>query len=167
MRLNIPGLTNLSRFSPGRFEKALSFWERYPLEILLLLLGVTFALLTCLFFAPSLSRFLGFPLVLIFGGVFFFLGIFLVRAVRKRGVDGKLRKFLLLTGFSAAGFLSGVVLHNFFYAVGVLFGGILVLKYLMEAVSVIFFLASVFVSPLGFLLGILGSSLLIFKKRRS
>jgi hypothetical protein len=147
-------------------RRFLSLVKKFLIETLLLLLAGTFLLLLCFFFAPSFGRFLGFPTILLLGGVFFVLGLLLVRTTRKRKVEGRLRRFLMLTGVSAAGFLSGVVLHNFFYALGVLFGGVLVLRYLMEAIHIVFFLASVFAAPLGFLVGIVGSVILLLKKRR-
>jgi len=52
--------------------------------------------------------------------VFSLLGAALIFLTLKERVRGMLKKFLILTGASAAGFSAGVALHNFFYALGVI-----------------------------------------------
>ena len=150
----------------GKLQYLISLVRRFLIETTLFSLVVTFVLLLCVLFAPSLGRVFGFPTIFLLGGLFFVLGIFLVWTARKRKVEGRLLKFLLLSGLSASGFLSGVVLHNFFYALGVLFSEIMILRFLAEAIHILFFLGSVFVAPLGFLVGTAGSVFLLLKRRR-
>ncbi len=98
--------------------------------------------------------------------VFFLLGAVLLFLVIRGSVKGILKKFLILTGASAAGFFVCVVLHNAFYALGTVTNDIIVLNYLIEALSVIFFLIAIFACPVGFLIGAVGSIVMLIKKDR-
>lgn len=80
-------------------------------------------------------------------------------------VGGKLRRFLILTGVSAVGFLASVLLHNFFYALGVLTNNIFVLHFLFEFLHGAFFIIGLFICPVGFLVGGVGSIFCFLKKR--
>lgn len=87
---------------------------------------------------------------------FFVLGIalfFQAKGVKK----GKLRKYLMLTGASSSGVFVGTILHNFFYALGVLTENIFFLPTLFEVLHAGFFLLSIIVCPLGFIIGVVGS----------
>ncbi len=99
--------------------------------------------------------------------VLFILGLALVLSVLKEKVEGPLRKFLLLTGASALGFFAGAFLHNFFYALAELSAGITALNYIFQGLHVFFFFVAVPISPIGFLVGIVGSILLIYKSRKA
>lgn len=96
--------------------------------------------------------------------LFFLLGGILIILTLKSKVEGKLKVFLLLTGLSSMGFLIGVILHNLLYALSILLEHIIVLKYLMEILHVTFFFISVPLSPIGFLVGAIGS-IILFRKR--
>jgi len=78
-----------------------------------------------------------------------------------------LKKFLLLTGASSAGFFVFVLLHNFFYGLGVITSNITILKYLMEILHIAFFVIAVFICPIGFLVGVIGSLVLFTKKSKN
>jgi len=95
--------------------------------------------------------------------LFFLLGIVLIILAVRSKVKGKLKIFLMLTGISSTAFFIGVVFHNVFYALAIIFEGITILKYLMEALHVIFFFVSVPISPIGFLVGVIGS-IILFKR---
>jgi peptidoglycan/LPS O-acetylase OafA/YrhL len=98
-----------------------------------------------------------FPLVNIFLPlitIFLILGVILLVLTVKNKVESKLKKFLLLTGSSAAGLPVFVVLHN-------VVGGLLNLE---EAV---FFTLATVVCPLGFLVGAVGTIILDFKNKSS
>ncbi len=97
-------------------------------------------------------------------GLFFLLGIILIFLVLKSKVKGKLKVFLLLTGVSSVGFLIGVILHNTFYALGIIFEHITILKYLMEIFHVVFFLIAIPICPILFLIGVIGS-IVLFKRK--
>ena len=87
---------------------------------------------------------------------FFLLGLaLLILIVKKKveGLQGLLKKFLLLTGASAVGYLPFILLHN---AVSALFG----------VEEPFFFILAVFVCPLGFLVGAVGTIVLLKKRKR-
>lgn len=105
-----------------------------------------------------------FGVVLVF--VFSLLGLMLVFLTTKGKVKGKLRKFLILTGGSASGFLVGVLLHNFLYGLGMLVEQIVWLYFLLEVLHVGFFIMAVLVCPLGFLVGVVGSVVMFNKKKK-
>jgi len=81
-------------------------------------------------------------------------------------MEGKLKKFLILTGISAAGFFVSVLLHNFFYGLGVMARQIVVLSCLLEILHVLFFIIAIFICPLGFLIGVAGSVVLFIKREK-
>ena len=83
----------------------------------------------------------------------------------KSKIKGKLRKFLILTGGSAAGFVIFSVLHNFFYALGIISEKIIVLKYIFEALHVAAFFVAILVFPIAFLVGMIGSIVLMIRKK--
>ena len=72
---------------------------------------------------------------------------------KKEGLQGLLKKFLLLTGASAVGFFVFVLLHNAVYG---LFG----------VEESFFFILAVIVCPLGFLVGATGTIVLLKKGER-
>jgi hypothetical protein len=99
--------------------------------------------------------------------IFITIGLFgalLVAAVLRSEIMGKLRRFLLLTGGSAVGFLVGVILHNLLYAAAILTEQITVLHYLFEILHALFFLIATILCPLGFLIGLLGSIFHLLKQ---
>ena len=84
-------------------------------------------------------------------------------SIRSKG-NRRLRQFFILTGVSALGFLVSGVLHNLFYALGIITEGILGLSWLMEALGAIFFLTGVLLCPAGFLVGVVGGMIMLMKK---
>jgi len=78
-----------------------------------------------------------------------------------------MKKFLILTGASFGGFIVSVILHNVFYGLGIITSEFTVLSYLMGVLEVFFFLVAVFVCPIGFLVGVTGSTVMFIKKKRS
>jgi len=128
------------------------------------LIGI-FLLILSMFFIPVVrglfrgSHFLLLPII------FFLLGGFLIFLTLKKKTKRRLKKFLILTGASASGFFVSVLLHNFLYAVAVLTSQIAVLRFLFEALHSVFFLVAVFICPLGFLIGAVGSGVLFLKKK--
>lgn len=98
--------------------------------------------------------------------IFLFLGIFLTYLTLKQKPKGKIRIFLLLTGGSTISFVLSVILHNLFYAVGIYFENIPIIKILAEIIHVTFFFISIPISPIAFLIGAIGTIILFFKKRK-
>lgn len=80
----------------------------------------------------------------------------LIMTFRKR-ISGKVKTFLLIAGFSALGFPVGVVLHNLFYALGMLAEGIAILPAILGVLEGGFFLMAVILCQIGLLVGIIGT----------
>jgi hypothetical protein len=86
--------------------------------------------------------------------VYILLGIVLIFLTLKSEVKGRLKVFLLLTGFSSAGLLLGL-LHGFLEVWG------------LDTLQTVFFYIGVVVSPIIFLIGVIGSIILLNNKRIS
>jgi len=98
--------------------------------------------------------------------IFSLLGVLLVFLTFKQGIQGKIRKYLLLTGVSAISFFVFVFLHNVFYGLGIISSNIIILKYLMKALEGTFFIAAIFICPLVFLIGAIDSIIIFIKTRK-
>lgn len=98
---------------------------------------------------------------------FLVLGLVLLFLAVKAKVERALRLFLILTGASAAGFLVSAVLHNVVYGLFILWfgedfwggsnGG---------GDEAFFFIIAIFVCPLVFLVGVVGSIVMLIRSRR-
>ena len=97
-----------------------------------------------------------FPIVAILGLLFLILGIVLIILSRKE--KGKLKVFLILTGISAIAPFIFTILHNFFYGLAITFEN---LNFLFEPLHVISFIISLFVAPILFIVGLIGSIILL------
>ncbi|MBU0898335.1 MAG: hypothetical protein KKB03_00935 [Nanoarchaeota archaeon] len=113
---------------------------------------------------PTSAKRMFFPIVAVLAILFFILGAVLIRFTLKSKIEKNLKTFLLLTGFSAVGFLVCTLLHNFFYGLAVITEHIILLKYLMESLHVMFFLVSIIVCPILFLIGMIGGIYKFLKK---
>ena len=131
-----------------------------------MLVGVFFVVL-CQFFIPVFRDFFkGSELFFIPMAVFCLLGLVLLILSLREKVESKLKKFLILTGASALGLFVFVILHNAFYALSTITGEIFILNYLIEGLQVAFFLMAIPVCPIAFLVGVIGSIILLIKKNR-
>ena len=92
---------------------------------------------------------------LIVGVAFVFLGY--VHRWRKP------RHFAILAVVSLLMFPIGVILHNAFYGLGMLYGHIFILHWLFEFLHVLFFLVAIPASPTGILIGIVGICIILIK----
>jgi len=129
------------------------------------LFGV-FLFIVSQFLIPSVRDLLkGSELFLVLFAVFFLLGLALISLTVKGKVEGKLKKILILTGLSATGFFVSIFLHNAFYALGTVTSRIIGLNYLVETLSIAFFIMAILICPLGFLVGLIGSLILLAKNR--
>ena len=118
----------------------------------------TFVLVVSEIFVPAVGEVFQGPLLFLLPfAIFFLLGVALLVLTLRRKVEGKLKKFLILTGLGAAGFFVCVLLHNFLYALGVLTENIAVLHYLFEFLHAAFFLIGLLLCPLAFVIGVIGS----------
>ena len=120
---------------------------------------VIFVLLLSYFtIVPEGIRGMLFFIAAVLAFVFFLLGGYLIYLSFK--ARKSLKRYMLVTGIGAAGFFLFSILHNVFYALGILFKDIIILKYLMEALHVTFFITSIIVCPIAFLVG----SVFLFRK---
>ena len=136
-------------------------------------LKITFWALV-LFSLAILSQFLVPAIGELFKGSLLFLGpmalfcvlgaTLIVLTLKEQGLSKWRKRFLFLTGASAAGFFVFVFLHNAFYALAEIASQIAVLKYALEALHVGFFLMAIPVCPLVFLVGMAGSIWFFIKK---
>ena len=103
------------------------------------------------------------PYIFILWFLHFAAGIALIITTYKEKISGKRKFYLLLSGFSSAGFLLGVVLHNLLYALGTITEHLVILNKIINFFEVAFFLAATIICPVGFIVGMVGT-LIIFKK---
>lgn len=129
------------------------------------LVGI-FVLAISIIFIPAFRGFVSGTFMIISGVILVILGSVLIGLTLVQKVEGKLKKFLMLTGASAAGFFVFALLHNIFYALEQITGHIAILSYLMKAFEVIFFLIAIFACPMGFLVGVIGTMAMFNKKRK-
>ena len=130
------------------------------------LIGV-FLVIVSVFFIPAVGELIeGSLLFLSPFLIFSLLGAALIFLTIKGKVKGKLKKFLILTGISAAGFFVSILLHNFLYALAIVTSHIIILKYIFEFLHATFFIIAMLVCPLGFLIGVVGSTVLFIKKKK-
>lgn len=133
-------------------------------KIFWVLVGNFVLILSQLFIPAIRDLFKGSLLFLLPFATFFLLGAILILLTIKKKAKGRLKKFLLLTGISSSGFFISILLHNFLYGLGKITEHITLLPRLLGVLHVIFFIMAIFVCPIGFLVGIVGSLLFINKK---
>lgn len=93
------------------------------------------------------------------------LGITLLVLTYRQKIKGKMRTFLLITGYSVVGFPVFVFAHNAFYALAEISVDIAVLKGIFNVLEVAGFLLAIFGMPLGFLIGVIGTIFLLLHKQ--
>ena len=138
------------------------------------ILRVTFYALVGIFFViasviaiPAFGRYTGLPFLTISGTAFFLLGVALIFLTLKQKVGGMLKKFLVLTGASSAGFFVSFILHNVIYGLFIRwFGADFWTRTLGMDDEPFFFILALFVCPIGFLVGVIGSIVLFVKERK-
>ena len=122
-------------------------------------LVLNFLLIFGIFFIPLIHNvFAGSILFLSPFISFSILGLLLVVLVKKQKLEKDLRKYLLLTGVSAAGVFPSMLAHNLIYGVSVYFTG----KEFEDPIS---FLLGILVLPLIFIFSAIKSALLLRKKQ--
>ncbi len=126
---------------------------------------IVFIFLLCQFFVPWLNEMLRGAVFMLPMIIFALLGGALLFLTLKKKVKKPLKTYLILAGASSAGFLVFSVLHNVFYALAIITGNILILRYLMEFLHVGFFLIATLVCLIGILIGMIGSIILLIKKK--
>ena len=127
--------------------------KRISKSIFYILLAI-FILIVLYFVIPSSQeiRRVLFPVIAVLGIIFFILGGILIFTAWK--LKGKLRLFLILTGASALCVLISVLLHNFVYGLFIyLFGE----GFWQGGDEAFFFIIALFVCPIVFLIGVIGT----------
>ncbi len=107
-----------------------------------------------------------FRFVSFFGIIFFLLGIALIFLTIREKIDRLLKKFLILTGASAIGIPIGVILHNLFYALFILLFGADFWDRIGIGDEPFFFILALIVCPIAFLVGVIGSIVLVIRKKK-
>ena len=115
-------------------------------------------------FIPNIGRMTG-PNVFILWILHFAAGVGLIITTYKEKISGKRKFFLLLSGFSSAGFLLGVVLHNSLYALGTITENLVILNKIINFFEVAFFLAATIICPIGFIVGMVGTLIVLMKSQ--
>lgn len=136
------------------------------LTITFYLLVVVSALAISIIFIPAFRGFVSGAFMIISGVILVILGSILIGLTLVQKIEGKFKKFLMLSGASAAGFFIFALLHNIFYGLEQITSHIAILSYLMKAFEVIFFLIAIFACPIGFLIGVIGTISMFNKKRK-
>ena len=77
---------------------------------------------------------------------------------------GKLRKFVILAGASVLGFFISALLHNAIYGLFILWFGIDFWDRIGLGDEPLFFIVAVFICPLGFTVGVIGSTVLAIRR---
>lgn len=121
------------------------------INFVILLLSFSFSILT------DSDEF--FPAVVIFALTFFILGLALIFKTRKE--ERKIKTVLMITGFSAVSPLLFSILHNFFYALAIIFPNF---NYFFEILHVSSFIVAIIIAPVVFIIGSV-ISLVLFKKK--
>ena len=116
-------------------------------------------------FVPNIGRMTG-PYVFILWILHFAAGVGLIITTYKEKISGKHKFYLLLSGFSSASFLLGVVFHNLLYALGTITENLVILNKIINFFEVAFFLVATLICPVGFIVGMVGT-VIILKKSHS
>ncbi len=119
------------------------------------LIGLSFVI-TCILFVPALKKRNLFRVLMILMIILSLLGGALIFLTLKQNVGGTFKIFLILAGTAPAAMVLSSILHNVICALAEAFFG----KEFEEAV---FFITAVFVCPAIFLVGAIGSIVLIIK----
>jgi len=135
------------------------------LRVTFYLLVAVFILAISIIFIPVFRGLVSGIFMIISGIILVMLGSILIGLTLVQKVEGKLKKLLILTGVSAAGFFVFALLHNIFYALEQVTSHITILSYLMKAFEVVFFLIAIFACPIGFFIGVIGTIVMFNKKR--
>ena len=107
------------------------------------------------------------PLFVTLAIISLLLGVILIFLTLKERVKGWPKRFLLLTGVSVIGMPVSIILHNFIYGLFIYFFG----QNFWERIGPggdepVFFIMAIFVCPIAFLVGVIGSIVLFIKKKR-
>lgn len=129
------------------------------------LLVATFLLWLSSLFISALMEVLGGKHFLVLLFLIFILGLLLLIFTLKLQPRSLLKKFLLLTSASSLGMVGGAVLHNLLYALFIYFFGPDFWERIGIGDEPVFFFIAVVISPLAFLVGLIGTLVILIKAR--
>ena len=104
--------------------------------------------------------------LIISGAVLLLLGGALIYLTLKEKIAGTLKKLLLLTGTSAVGIPISAVLHNAIYGLFIYWFGADFWERIGLEDEPLFFVLAIFICPIGFLTGTIGSIIQFIKSGR-
>ncbi|MBU0476657.1 hypothetical protein KKB68_01435 [Patescibacteria group bacterium] len=140
--------------------------KRYLIPTFLALVGVFVAIIGIVLLPPVRDLLQGNLVIGIFG-IFSLLGVALTFLAVRAKVEARLRKFLILTGASAIGFFISVLLHNLIYGLFIYLFGVDFWDKVGLGDEPFFFLIAVIVCPIGFLVGVVGSIVLLIRDKKN
>jgi len=140
--------------------------EKLIWSIFWALVGI-FVVIASVFAIPAVRElFMGFLFITISGAIFFLLGVALIFLTVREKAEGMLKKFLILTGASSAGFSVSVFLHNAIYGLFIHWFGVDFWGRIGLGDEPVFFFIAIFLCPAAFLVGAVGSIVFTIKKFR-
>ncbi len=105
-------------------------------------------------------------LFFISGSLFLLLGLTLLILAVKADIDRKFKSFLILTGAAAMGIFASMLLHNLVYGAFIQFFG----EDFWERIGIgdepFFFIMAIFVCPIAYLVGTVGSIVIIIRRKK-
>lgn len=130
-----------------------------------LLMGA-FLVIDSVFLIPAARELLmGLTFLIVTGAVFIALGVALIVLTVKEKVAGALQKFLILTGASVIGIPVSVILHNAIYGLFIAWFGAGFWDRIGLGEEPFFFFMAIVVCPLAFLVGAIGTIVLVVRGR--
>ena len=139
----------------------------FAIKAIFWLWAAFFILTIVFFFIPIKYISTDFLFTAVPGIIFLLLGIVLIVLIVKSGLRGLLKKFLLITVAAPIGAVVSVALHNFIYGVFIYFFGADFWERTGIGEEPVFFTIAIFICPVAFLVGVVGSIVLLIKARRT
>ncbi len=136
------------------------------LKAIIYALAGIFVVIASVMTIPAFRKYMNLSFIIISGTAFFLLGVALIFLTLKQKVSGKLKFFLILTGASSAGFFVSEILHNVIYGLFIHWFGADFWVRIGVNDEPLFFIMAIFLCPIGFLIGIIGSVVLFIKDKK-
>ena len=137
----------------------------FTVKIIFWLLVIFFIVLIITFIVPAFTGSMNFLFIAIPGVIFFLLAIALIVFVAKSGFSRLLKKFLLITGAAPIGVIMGAVLHNLVSGIFIYFYGPGFWERTGIGDEPVFFIIAIIISPIAFLVGTIGSIVMLARKK--
>ena len=135
------------------------------LTIIFWLLIAMALLVVCEMFISPVNEFLQGPVFLLPMVLFSLTGGILLFMIFRQNVEKPLKTWLVITGVFSTGFFVSVFLHNMIYALVILLFGPDIWENIGMSDEPVFFIIGVVICPVGFLIGAVGSIVMLIKRR--